>query len=191
MTSENVLKDIIEFCKYAGKLKKTKRTGWDMRVGIKDGESVADHSFRVALMAMVLADMRKLDTEKIMRMALLHDLGESIIGDWDALQTKLDGRQAEKQQKEDEALRKILALLPKDIESKYLETLKELSARETEESKLFRQLDRLETILQAVEYQKEGHDKEKFEAFWGAKRSVQDEELLKIVELLEKERDEG
>lgn len=191
MTSENVLKDIIEFCKFAGKLKRTKRTGWDMRVGIKDGESVADHSFRAALMAMVLADMRKLDTEKIMRMALLHDLGESIIGDWDALQTKLDGRQAEKQQKEDEALRKILALLPKDIESKYLETLKELSARETEESKLFRQLDRLETILQAVEYQKEGHDKEKFEAFWGAKMSVQDEELLKIVELLEKERDEG
>jgi putative hydrolase of HD superfamily len=191
VTSENVLKDIIEFCKFAGKLKRTKRTGWDMRVGIKDGESVADHSFRAALMAMVLADMRKLDTEKIMRMALLHDLGESIIGDWDALQTKLDGRQAEKQQKEDEALRKILALLPKDIESKYLETLKELSARETEESKLFRQLDRLETILQAVEYQKEGHDKEKFEAFWGAKMSVQDEELLKIVELLEKERDEG
>jgi len=191
VTSENVLKDIIEFCKFAGKLKKTKRTGWDMRVGIKDGESVADHSFRAALMAMVLADMRKLDTEKIMRMALLHDLGESIIGDWDALQTKLDGRQAEKQQKEDEALRKILALLPKDIESKYLETLKELSARETEESKLFRQLDRLETILQAIEYQKEGHDKKKFEAFWDAKRSIQDEELLKIVELLEKERDEG
>jgi len=191
VTSENVLKDIIEFCKFAGKLKKTKRTGWNMRVGIKDGESVADHSYRVALMSMMLADKRKLDTEKIMRMALLHDLGESIIGDWDALQTKLDGRQAEKQQKEDEALRKILALLPKDIESKYLETLKELSARETEESKLFRQLDRLETILQAVEYQKEGHAKEKFEAFWGAKMSVQDEELLKIVELLEKERDEG
>lgn len=190
MTSENVLKDIIEFCKFAGKLKKTKRTGWAMRVGIKDGESVADHSFRVALMAMVLADMRKLDTEKIMRMALLHDLGESIIGDWDALQTKLDGRQAEKQQKEDEALRKILALLPKDIESKYLETLKELSARETEESKLFRQLDRLETILQAIEYQKEGHDKKKFEAFWGAKRSIQDEELLKIVEMLEKDSQE-
>jgi putative hydrolase of HD superfamily len=125
-----------------------------------------------------------------MRMALLHDLGESIIGDWDALQTKLDGRQAEKQQTEDEALRKILALLPKDIESKYLGTLKELSARETEESKLFRQLDRLETILQAIEYQKEGHDKKKFEAFWGAKSSVQDEELLKIVELLEKEREE-
>ena len=190
MTSENVLKDLIEFCKFAGKLKRMKRTGWGMRIGIKDGESVADHSYRVALMSMVLADMRKLDTEKIMRMALLHDLGESIIGDWDALQTKLDGRQAEKQQKEDEALRKILSFLPDDLKSKYLDTLKELAARESEESKLFRQLDRLETILQAVEYQKEGYDRKKFEAFWGAKRSVQDEDLLKIVKLLEKERDE-
>lgn len=190
MADENVLKDMVEFCKFAGKLKKVKRTGWAVRVGIKDGESVADHSYRVALMSMVLADKRGLDTEKIMRMALLHDLGESIIGDWDALQTKLEGREAEKQQKEDAALRKILALLPESLQSKYLETLKELAGRESEESKLFRQVDRLETIMQAVEYIGEGHDKKKFDAFWGAKRSVQDEELVKIVELLEKEIEE-
>ena len=60
---ESVTKTLIEFCKFAGKLKRTKRTGWVERVGIKDGESVADHSYRVALMAMVLADERKLDTE--------------------------------------------------------------------------------------------------------------------------------
>jgi len=188
--TEAALKNFIEFFKFAGKLKRTKRTGWVERVGIKDGESVADHSFRVALMATVLADMRKLDTEKIMRVALLHDLGESIIGDWDALQTKLDGREAEKQQKEDEALRKILALLPKELEEKYTGLWREMHALETRESKLFRQIDRLETLIQASEYQMEGHDKKKFEGFSGARRSVTDEELLKIVELLEKEREE-
>ena len=190
MAGEDDLKKLIEFCKFAGKLKRLKRTGWVERVGIKDGESVADHSYRVALMAMVLADERKLDTEKIMRMALLHDLGESIIGDWDALETKLDGREEEKQRKEDDAMRSILALLPKELEKEYLAVWHEVESRETEESKLFRQIDRLETLMQASEYQAEGYDKKKFEGFSGARRSVTDDELLKIVELLEKGREE-
>jgi len=184
------LERLVEFCKFAGKLKRVKRTGWAERVGIKDGESVADHSYRVALIAMVLADERKLDTEKIMRMALLHDLGESIIGDWDALRTRQEGREEEKQKKEDEAMRGILALLPKELEKEYLSVWREVEARETEESRLFRQVDRLETLLQASEYMAEGYDKEKFEGFSGARRSVTDGELLKIVELLDKKREE-
>lgn len=199
MVDEKILKEIIEFSKIAGKLKKVERTGWGMRVGIKDAESVADHSFRTALMAMVIADLRnidakildteKIDTEKIMRMALMHDLGEAIIGDWDALQTKLEGKVEEKQKKEDEALRKILALLPKELEEKYAEIWKELAEGETPESKLFKQVDRLELLLQAVEYEKDGYEKEKFAAFWGAKRGIKDPDLIEIVKLLEEERD--
>jgi putative hydrolase of HD superfamily len=185
---EKTLKEIIEFSKATGKLKKVRRTGWGMRVGIKDAESVADHTFRTAIMAMVIADARGFDTEKVMRMALMHDLGETIIGDWDALQTKLDGRVEEKQRKENEALRKILFMLPKELEEKYVEVWEELVAGETEESRLFSQVDRLETIMQALEYEKEGYGKERFEAFWGAKRSVKDPDLVKIVEILEKER---
>jgi len=137
---------------------------------------------------MVIADLKKLDTEKIIRMALMHDLGEAIIGDWDALQTKLNGKIEEKQRKENEALQKILALLPKELEEKYTKIWKELVQGETAESRMFRQLDRLEVLMQAVEYEKEGYDKEKFTAFWGAKRSVKDPELVEIVKLLEKER---
>jgi len=190
---EKILKEIIEFSKVAGKLKKVERTGWGMRVGIKNAESVADHTFRTALMAMVIADMRNLDiekinTEKIMRMALMHDLGEAIIGDWDALQTKLEGKVEEKQKKEDEALRKILAVLPKELEEKYAKIWKELTEGETPESKLFKQVDRLELLLQSLEYEKEGYDKEKFAASWDAKRGVKDPDLLEIVKLLEEER---
>lgn len=188
MLDEKILKEIIEFSRIAGKLKKVERTGWRMRVGIKDAESVADHTFRTALMAMVIADLKNLNTEKMIRMALLHDLGEAIIGDWDALQTKLEGRVEEKQRKENEALRKILSLLPKELEEKYVKIWEELIEGETPESKLFRQVDRLEVLMQAVEYEKEGYDKEKFAAFWGAKRSVKDSDLVKIVELLEEER---
>lgn len=188
MMDKKFLKEIIEFSKIAGKLKKVERTGWGTRVGIKNAESVADHTFRTALMAMVIADLRKLDTEKVIRMALMHDLGEAIIGDWDALQTKLDGKVEEKQRKENEALRKILALLPEELREKYSEIWEELVKDETPESRLFKQVDRLEVLLQAVEYEKEGYDKEKFAAFWGAKRSVKDADLVQIVKLLEEER---
>ncbi len=186
---EKILKGIIEFSKIAGKLKKVERTGWKMRVGIKNAESVADHTFRVVVMSMIIADIKKLNTEKLMRMALIHDLGEAIIGDWDALQTKLDGKVEEKQRKEDEALRRILAFLPKGLEEKYTKVWEELIEGQTKESKLSKQVDRLELMLQALEYEKGGYNKEKFEAFWGAKKSIKDNELLKFVELLEKERE--
>jgi putative hydrolase of HD superfamily len=188
MVNEKILKEIIEFSKIAGKLKKVERTGWGMRVGIKNAESVADHTFRTALLSMLIADMKNIDVEKMMRMALIHDLGEAIIGDWDALQTKLGGKIEEKQRKENEALKKILALLPKELEEKYTEIWKELAESETPESKMFRQVDRLEVLMQAMEYEKEGYDKEKFAAFWGAKRSVKDSDLVEIVRLLEEER---
>lgn len=188
MINKKFLKEIIEFSKIAGKLKKIKRIGWSMRVGIKNAESVADHTFRAALMAMVIADLKKLDTEKVIRMALIHDLGEAIIGDWDALQTKLDGKVEEKQRKENEALGKILALLPEELREKYTEIWEELVKGETPESRLFKQVDRLEVLLQAVEYEKEGYEKEKFAAFWGAKRSLKDADLVEIVKLLEEER---
>jgi len=121
-------------------------------------------------------------------MALLHDLGEAVIGDWDALQTKLDGKVKEKQKKENEALRKILTLLPKELEKKYTEIWEELIRGETAESRLLKDVDKVELLMQATDYEKEGHDKEKLKVFWGAKKRVKDSDLLKIIKLLEKER---
>jgi putative hydrolase of HD superfamily len=185
---DKTLKKILEFSKVAGRLKRVDRTGWGLRVGIEDAESVADHTFRTALIAMVIADSRKLDTEKVIRMALIHDLGEAIIGDWDALKTKNEGRVEEKQKKEDEALRRILSALPKELEGKYESIWEELAAGETQESKLIKQVDRLELLLQSVEYEKEGYGKDRFDVFWGALKSVDDPDILKIVNLLKKER---
>jgi putative hydrolases of HD superfamily len=57
----------------AGKLKELKRTGW-VESEVSDPESVADHSYRVALLTMVLSDKEGLDTLKAVRISLLHDL---------------------------------------------------------------------------------------------------------------------
>ena len=71
---------LIDLMSLAGKLKRLKRTGW-IETGIPDPESVSDHTYRVTLLAMILSDLKNLDTEKVLKMSMIHDLPESIIGD--------------------------------------------------------------------------------------------------------------
>ena len=74
------MKDIIELLHMIGKLKELKRTGWVLRK-VPNPESVADHTFRVLIMALLLADKLNLDKNKCVQMALIHDISESITGD--------------------------------------------------------------------------------------------------------------
>ena len=62
-------------------LKIVKRAGWVAKAGIKDAESVADHTFSMCVIGMALSDIMSLDTKKVVRMVLLHDLAESMVGD--------------------------------------------------------------------------------------------------------------
>ena len=76
---------VLDFIEEIGVLKNLPRTGWRFR-GIKDAESVADHCYRVSLLSMILADVLTaqdvpLDVEKVMRIALLHEVAEARIGD--------------------------------------------------------------------------------------------------------------
>ena len=77
------LNEIVEFSQIVARLKKVKRSGWISHVGVKDPESVADHSFMCTLLAMCIGDMEGYDVKKLMRMALLHDVQESVTGDYD------------------------------------------------------------------------------------------------------------
>src|SRR3989339_2211175 len=84
-SSLNIMEDLIDFLHKVGQLKGLKRTGWVYK-NIPDPESVAEHSFRTAILALVLADELKADKERLVKMALIHDLAESITGDltpWD------------------------------------------------------------------------------------------------------------
>lgn len=71
---------IVDFYHYTDLLKRTKRAGW-VKAGINDSESVSDHSFSTSLLSMIMAPKLKADSEKLIKMALIHDLGESIMGD--------------------------------------------------------------------------------------------------------------
>jgi 5'-deoxynucleotidase YfbR-like HD superfamily hydrolase len=145
MDNQNILK----LLHIAGQLKKIKRSGW-IRAEIPNPESVSDHSFRCAFMAMVLGDVLDLDCEKLMKMALIHDLGESKIGDI----TPYDGVSEEiKKTKEDNAISQIFQDLPREVG--YLQLWNEYQAGETKEAQLIKEIDKLEMVLTAYEYQKE------------------------------------
>jgi len=181
-------KGIVEFLQRAGKLKRVRRTGWLSWVGIENPESVADHSYRSALIAMCIADLKEMNAEKLMRMLLLHDVHEAIIGDYDYFAKKQIGEH-EVKKRELEAIRKILEVLPEKFKQKYFSLWIEFEEQKTLEAKIARQIDQLEMIFQALEYEKEGYSKEKLEIFWkNVEQKIKDEDLKRIFRILAEKR---
>ena len=153
-------KGLITFLKATGKLKQIKRTGW-VEAGVPDPESVADHIYRTALASMVLADARGLDTSKVVRMALLHDLSEAVTGDLTPKQKPGDHSSAEAQ-----AFTQVISGLDEKQRSHYAELFLEYQAGQTPEAALVHAADKMDMVLQAHEYQETGVEPEKLDQFW-------------------------
>ena len=101
--------ELLDLLSETGLLKKVQRTGWVLK-GVKDVESVAEHTWRVALMALILAPQLGLDQLKLTKMALVHDLGEASIGDikWESGK-KVIGSQKKKHHDERKEINKMFA----------------------------------------------------------------------------------
>ncbi len=156
---EASLQNLIKFLEITGILKQTERTGW-VQVGVYQPESVADHTLRTAFLCMLYADMETLDPLKLVRMALLHDLPEAVIGDLTPPQ-----KTAETKEKEKAAMNQILILLPEKQRETYLAVWNEYQEGKTKEAKAVRQLEKIEMALQAKEYEKMGTANESLERF--------------------------
>jgi len=173
--------DLLGFFELANKLKWTERRGWVAKVKVKEPESVADHSFLTALMCMVIAEQKGLNSSKALKIALLHDLAESITGDYmpDDLSKKM------KSDAEAKAIKNILSKLPPKIRSSYSRLWKEYKDMSSKEAILVHQIDKLEMALQANDYLKKGYDRQLLEQFFlSAKAGITDKELLKILNSL-------
>ena len=157
--TDSSLKKFIKFLEITGILKRTQRTGW-VDVGVYQPESVADHTFRTALLCMLYADMEVLDPLKLLRMALIHDLPEALIGDLMPLQ-----KNSETKENEENAIHQILSLLPKMQGENYLAVWNEYQAGKTIEAKAVRQLEKIEMAIQAKEYEKLGSANKSLERF--------------------------
>ncbi|WP_297435176.1 HD family hydrolase [Thermococcus sp.] len=137
----------------AGNLKKLRRTGWILR-GVPIPESIADHSFRAALITLFLADELRdggveIDTERALRMALLHDLGEARITD-----VPLPAQRYFDKAGGEEALKGLFDKI--EGAGRYMALFEEYSGGSTPEGKLVRFADKLEMLLQAYEYERTG-----------------------------------
>jgi len=148
------------------RLKAVMRTGWLLR-GVRNVESIADHTFGVAWAAMWLADQARargmqVDVERVLRMALLHDLTEARTGDlpstikayFDSATLKAaDGR----------AARAMLEPLG-ELGGQYLELWHDYEARASLEARIVKAADKIDLLLQASEYEQGGA--RGLEEFW-------------------------
>jgi putative hydrolases of HD superfamily len=174
-------RDLVRFFVSSGRLKSERRRGWVKKLGLRDPESVADHSYRTALMTMVISDSRGLDTGKAVRLALLHDLPEALAGD--AMPEERSGKL--KTTIETKALEELLKDVPPDVRTLYRAAWSEFVSGKTEEAKLVRQVDKLEMAIQAWEYAKGLDDRALVKEFWATARAhVTDEGLSELLELV-------
>ena len=152
---------IVDFFKTAINLKEIKRQGWIDKLSIKNPESVADHSYSMGIIGMVISDMENYNSEKILKMILLHDLAESKIGDYTPGEIPVQ----KKNELENKAFSEIVDSLPDNIKMQYRTLWEDYQKCNSEEAKLVHQIDKLEMALQAKTYQNEGYAKEKLIPF--------------------------
>ena len=107
-------------------------------------ESVAEHSWRISLMAYWISDeFPEADMNKVLRMCLIHDLGEAFTGD---IPTFLKTSSDEK--REDELLAEWVSTLPQPFREEMAALYREMNERKTLEARIFKAMDSLEALIQ-------------------------------------------
>ncbi len=201
------MKELLNFFIEIGKLKRKKRKGWVFR-GVKEPETIASHTFRMAIISWLLSRQKKLNVNKILKMSLIHDLCEVYAGDttpYDKLLTvdkkqwkqivskwpRLSKREKEKSflekyKKETESLEKLILKLPPDLKKEIRKLWADYEKGLTREGRFVRQVDRVENLLQALEY---WDAKKQFaiEPWWiQIEELIDDPILLEFLKTLEK-----
>ncbi|KAH7650717.1 putative hydrolases of HD protein [Dioscorea alata] len=150
----------VDFLSLCRNLKTTKRTGW-VRRDVRGPESVADHMYRMGIMALIVPDIPGINRDRCVKMAIVHDIAEAIVGDI----TPFDGvSKSEKSRREKEALDHMCKLLGGESRAKEIAELwTEYEENSSLEAKIVKDFDKVEMILQALEYEKEqGIDLDEF-----------------------------
>ena len=133
-------REYIKFLNVIEKLKCNTRHSW---TSSGRHESVAEHSWRLAVMAMLCADeYPDLNINKVIKMCLIHDLGEALTGDVPAF-LKTD----ENEKEEEKAIESLLTLLPTDTKEELSALFEEMGSLKTDEAKLYKSLDNIEALI--------------------------------------------
>ncbi len=147
------MKEIAKYLFEIGSLKRTSRSGWQT-AGIKYPESVAEHSFRTAVIGYILAKLENANAERTAILCLMHDVPESRILDLHKLAKRY---LVITKEIEEEVIKSQVENLPINIHDDILEIFSEYSEYNSVESKIAHDADKLEMLLQAVEYKMSGY----------------------------------
>lgn len=167
----------LRFIKELEQLKNVTRTAWTSE---GHQESTAEHSWRLAVLAgVMLPEFPELDGQKVLMLALVHDIGELYEGDRSAADFPDAG---EKYEEEAKGVRRAAAALEEPVRSRLIQLWEEYEAGETGEARLVKALDKAETIIQHNQGQNPSDFDYEFNLGYG-KQLFGDSEILEDLRL--------
>lgn len=132
---------LLQFLDLAEKLKCHTRHSW---TSSGRQESVAEHVYRLLVFAwLVREEFPDYDMNRVMELALFHDMGEALTGDIPAFE-----KDKEDEKKEEQAQEKIAGMLPEPYRERLADIFREVEKKETKESRLLQAMDKLEALIQ-------------------------------------------
>ncbi|WP_066955894.1 HD domain-containing protein [Streptomyces lushanensis] len=146
------LSAVAHFLFEAGTLKQARRTGWWM-AGVRDPESVAEHSWRTSLIATIIAKLEGADPARAAFLAVWHDTQETRTGDVNYLGKKYSAGAADPR----EVTADQTAGMPDALASTVRDLVAEYEAKESPEAICAKDADKLECLLQGIEYKAQGY----------------------------------
>uniref|UniRef100_V9LD78 5'-deoxynucleotidase HDDC2 n=1 Tax=Callorhinchus milii TaxID=7868 RepID=V9LD78_CALMI len=177
-------RSLIQFIRTLGELKRVPRTGWVYR-NVGKPESVSDHMYRMAVIAFLVKD-EKINKDRCVRLALVHDMAECIVGD---IAPADNISKEEKHRREKEAMEHLTGLLNEDVEKEIFDLWEEYENQSSFEAKYVKELDRFEMIMQAFEYEELEPKPGRLQDFFDStKGKFHHPEILQLVTALNTER---
>lgn len=146
------LAQVARFLFEAGTLKQSRRTGWWM-AGVRDPESVAEHAWRTSLIASIIAKLEGADPARAAFLAVWHDTQETRTGDVNHLGKKYSSEADPEAVTADQ-----VSGMPEVLASTVRDLVGEYEARESAEAICARDADKLECMLQGIEYRAQGYE---------------------------------
>jgi len=206
-TKESQIEGIFWFLREIGKLKFLQRKGWVFR-GIKNAETVSQHTFCMTIMAWLLGKKKGLNTKRVIKIALAHDLCEVYAGDqtpYDPIlltnnnavselftkpprmsQAKRLEWLLEKRNTEWQAIVKLTSHLPKNLQDEVINLWVDFEEGLSKEGRFVAQVDKIANLVQAIEYFKKDK-KFPIMPWWiEIKERIDDPLLLKFVDELDR-----
>lgn len=178
---------LLDFFRFVGKLKTTKRTGW-VYSKVNKPESVSDHMYRMSMIAMAVGGTDPARTARLIKLALVHDLAEAEVGD---IAPADNVSKEEKNRREEDAMRRIRddVLSGSPLGAELYELWLEYETGQTDDAKLMKEIDKMEMIIQADEYE-QAQEKDLTDFFASTKDVFHTPVMQQIDSTLRSQRDE-